>query len=443
MAEITALPTTSHLRPPRPYRRPAGAGPFVVALVIPAVIFLVIVTRGFEFTNDQPQQSRFFENQAVSILHGRIDVPEAAIGLEQITLGGKYYGYFGPTPALLRLPVMLFFSSRDPLKLPFLAPIYMTLGFLLAGLAIAGIASKVGLKGWLGAGFTFLALTGSALMMLSSRALLYEEATIWGASFALVTIFAALHFLESPSTRWAIIAIAAAALAISARPTAGIGAIAVIIAAALLRRSWWVLAGALVVPVGMYAAFMLWKFGALYPPQTHQLDCITQPTCLTLVRQGSTQMKFIPTNVVQYFRPDLLRFGGHFPWIQAPDPQSAPVKLIGIDLYLGTDRMSSVTVTMPLLLLLSVVGVVSTTWPRRWLILASCAGPLVTCMYLGATQRYLADFVPVLTLAGACGGASLRTVRWRPVYSVVIAALATWSVLVCTALAVWMWSTVG
>ena len=84
----------------------------------------------------------------------------------------------------------------------------MTFAFLLAGLAIAGIASKVGLKGWLAPGFTFVTLTGSALMMPSARALVHEESTLWGASFALVSILAALHLLESPS-RWAIVAISA------------------------------------------------------------------------------------------------------------------------------------------------------------------------------------------------------------------------------------------
>ncbi len=61
---------------------------------------------------------------------------------------------------------------------PFLAPLYMTAAFLLAGLAIAGIASMVGLEGWLAAGFTFVALAGSALMPLSARALVYEEAVL-------------------------------------------------------------------------------------------------------------------------------------------------------------------------------------------------------------------------------------------------------------------------
>jgi hypothetical protein len=432
---MSALSTIIQERTANRHERDPGAGLWVVALAIPTIMFAIVVTRFFSFTNDQPEQSRFYENQAVSLLHGHVDVPLQAIGSEAFELHGRYYGYFGPTPAILRLPVMVFFSAGDPLKQPFLAPIYMTFAFLLAGLAIAGITSNVGLKGWLAPGFTFITLTGSALMLLSARALVYEEAVLWGASFALVSILAALHLLESPSKRWAIVAISAPALALLARPAAGIGAVAVVFAVVLIRRAWWVLAGVLIASISLYSAFMLWKFGAFEPPFTHQLDCSMNPKCMAVARD-SFGPQYIPTNVVQYFRPDLLRFAGHFPWIVAPSPKDAPVKLIGVNNYFGTEQMSSVTLTMPLLLLLSFVGIAVTSWSRRWLIIASCAGPVATCMWVGATQRYLADFVPTLILAGAYGVGYLRTLKWRPAFSIVIVTLGTWSVLFCMALAV-------
>ncbi len=84
---------------------------WIVALGIPTAIFAIVVTRGFRPWTEQPQQSRFYENQAESILHGHIDVPPRAIDPDGIVIDGKFYGYFGPTPALLRLPVMLFTSA--------------------------------------------------------------------------------------------------------------------------------------------------------------------------------------------------------------------------------------------------------------------------------------------------------------------------------------------
>jgi hypothetical protein len=128
---------------------------------------------------------------------------------------------------------------------------------------------------------------------------------------------------------------------------------------------------------------------------------------------GSLQPKFIPANLFQYLRPDHLRFKAHFPFIYAPTPGDAPISLIGIHRYLATDAMSSVSATMPALLTTSIIGFVVARQDRRWLILASCVGPLVTCMYFGATQRYLGDFVPTLIIAGACGVAHFSISPWR------------------------------
>ncbi|MET0628302.1 MAG: hypothetical protein ABW033_07590 [Acidimicrobiia bacterium] len=207
---------------------------------------------------------------------------------------------------------------------------------------------------------------------------------------------------------------------------------------AVLRRDWLLCIAAPVAAVGLYAVVMLWKFGALYPPQNHLIGCVKWDKCLTLVKAGSTHPRFIATNLYQYFRPDLLSFTGDFPWIRAPGgPLNSGVKLIGIHSYLGTDAMASVTTTMPALLALSIVGLVKASWTRRWLIVASSIGPLVTCMYLGATQRYLADFVPTLIIASACGLAYLLSSRWRVIGGTIIAVLGAWSVIVCVALALW------
>jgi hypothetical protein len=296
----------------------------------------------------------------------------------------------------------------------------------------------MGISGWTAGAFTFVGLAGSALMTLSLRALVYEEATLWGASLGLVTIWACLHLLASRSRFWATVAVLAAALSMSARPTVGIGAVAVVVVVALLRRNWLLLATGPAAAFALYATFMLWKFGALYPPNEHQLDCIQSAKCLALSSGGSTQPKYVLTNLYQYLRPDHLQFVDRFPWIKAPRPRDARITLIGIHKYLGTDAMSSVTTTMPALLALALVGLVTTNWARRWLVLASCTGPLVTCMYYGATQRYLADFVPTLVLGSACGLAYLlSSAHWRTVARTAVVLLGTWSVLVCIALSLW------
>ena len=57
--------------------------------------------------------TRFYDAQARSILHGRLDVPPGAIGFEAFIRDGKTYGYFGIAPALLRIPLVLLFNDMD------------------------------------------------------------------------------------------------------------------------------------------------------------------------------------------------------------------------------------------------------------------------------------------------------------------------------------------
>ena len=57
----------------------------------------------------------FYDALARSILHGHLDVPRDAIGVEAFTFEGRAYGYFGIGPALLRIPLVLIFKNMDGL----------------------------------------------------------------------------------------------------------------------------------------------------------------------------------------------------------------------------------------------------------------------------------------------------------------------------------------
>ena len=48
----------------------------------------------------------FYDHQAAVWLKGRWDVPEAALSGEAFVVEGKIFGYFGPTPSLMRLPLV-------------------------------------------------------------------------------------------------------------------------------------------------------------------------------------------------------------------------------------------------------------------------------------------------------------------------------------------------
>src|SRR4029450_646893 len=55
----------------------------------------------------------FFDLQARSMLHGRLDVPADRVGFEGFVTGGKTYVYFGVVPSLLRMPVLVLTDNAD------------------------------------------------------------------------------------------------------------------------------------------------------------------------------------------------------------------------------------------------------------------------------------------------------------------------------------------
>jgi hypothetical protein len=81
---------------------------FLATGAVCAMAFAAMVSWG-TFRMLYPETlSAFYDFQALSLMQGRLDVPAGAIGSEAFLFGGKSYGYFGPTPALLRLPFVIF-----------------------------------------------------------------------------------------------------------------------------------------------------------------------------------------------------------------------------------------------------------------------------------------------------------------------------------------------
>ena len=57
--------------------------------------------------------SNFFDTQAESFLRGDLAVPTGSLGIEGFRHDGHEYTYFGPLPAILRLPVAARTQSLD------------------------------------------------------------------------------------------------------------------------------------------------------------------------------------------------------------------------------------------------------------------------------------------------------------------------------------------
>jgi hypothetical protein len=157
-------------------------------------------------------------------------------------------------------------------------------------------------------------------------------------------------------------------------------------------------------------------------------------------------VRFIPSTVIAYFRPDGLRITDVFPFITLP---ATPPRAIGHAVLDMTYRTASVPASMPLFFLLGIWGTV-TTFKRRAVgriallripILAATAGTVGVFVWGYIADRYLSDFIPLLFLASAVGIADVwrrldsRPRRLRTGVTAVVSALAVFGIVSNVAIA--------
>ena len=179
----------------------------------------------------------FYDYQALSLLQGRLDVFCPAIQGEAFVIDGRCYGYFGITPALLRIPFVLLDIAFGELSHAFMLAEYLAC-LILAYLILRQIFAMARVPDDPPAPWATVLLTanlglGSTLFFLGSRAFLYHEALLCGMCFALASAYGTLRYLDAPAGRWWIAAWLCGTLSVHARPPAGIFALAFLGASAL------------------------------------------------------------------------------------------------------------------------------------------------------------------------------------------------------------------
>ncbi len=404
-----------------------------------AIFFIgILLLSGANFLS-KSFTTRFYGEQAQAFLKLRWDVPFHVLGHEGFLHNGQWFMYFGPFPALLRLP------------LEFLHP-GLTRGFtqisMLAAWAIAmwvtadlcwrirclvrdSDSAVTTLERWAVGGFLFSVGAGSALSFLASQAWVYHEAELWGTALTIASFDLILAYLMNPRRRLLVFASILATFAICSRASVGLGPVVALglLAVASLTlptqrlfgltksdRSKWLRAGVLatacVIPLLIYFYTNWSKFGTLFVFPTGQqlMSTINPHRREFLARSGGSYfgIQFIPTTLWTYLRPAGIGFRSLFPWVTFP---GTPTVFGGVT-FDALEPTSSIPASMPFLSLLAITGFVG-AWARgrRKLQLERLRAPL-----LGATvsalavlpfgfiaERYKADFFPFLVLAGITG----------------------------------------
>jgi hypothetical protein len=394
--------------------------------------------------------SGLYDAQAHRLLEGHWDVPVSKLAFEAFLIDGKTYMYHGPWPAFLRLPIAAVTDRLDGrlTQLSMLAAFVV----LLAGTSrlmwrVRELACSdrpvARLERWAIAIFVLVVAAGSVVMFLAGRPVIYHEVELWGAALAVAAYSAILDFVVRASRRALAWAGVLSGLALLSRGSVGIGPI-IALGLVLLGRLVTMVAGrlrrpalerpvrwlglgdehanrgylvplvvAIAVPVVFYMYVNWVKFGHPWNlPITRQLATFTDPVRKDVFAHNGGKLfsfKFVPTNVVAMLRPDALGLDRLVPWVTFP----APATLVGSAKFAVRDPSSSIPASMPLLFVLSVVGLVAVFRPRhdpetrlaalRVPVLGGFAGGIGAITIPFINQRYISDFLPLLVLLAAAG----------------------------------------
>jgi hypothetical protein len=372
--------------------------------------------------------SRFFETQADAFLDGRVSLPDGSMGIEGFEVGGRTYMYFGPFPALLRIPMMLITHDFDGQ----LTLVSMLLAWLLFAVMAArlvwlvrrclvpeGPVSRT--EAVLVGVFLVLVTGGTTLTFDASLPWAYHEVYLWQAALVLTAAYWMVRVALEPTAnavRW--LAIVALATALT-RTTGGLGVSLGIIGLALWmrfgasfreRRGMWVwvlLAGLLPLAAGMAYNLVKFQHPFMFPLQNQVWTDVNEHRRVALEANGGsiTGLQFFWTSLVNYFAPGGIRFVDYFPWITLPATNARSYGGAVID---QSYRTGSVTAFMPLLLVMSLASLAVLLRPTRRLAnglgIRALRVPVFTTVlmtggvmaYGYVANRYTSEFVPALVV---------------------------------------------
>jgi hypothetical protein len=440
---------------------------FIGAATAATFCYLWIVTGGTLKLNQAEVFGSFYDYQAASLLQGRLDVPEDAIGGEAFESRGRLYGYFGPTPALLRMPFVLSGFAFGKLSRAFMVGYFVAC--LLASYRLLRHALQSGRDPNApqddAAPHPFATVTlvasvglGSTIFFLGSRGFIFHEAILGGVAFALWSSWYALRHLAEPARRWWIGAAVCGVLSIHCRPPTGLfaltllGCVSVILGVRDCRRNAWrlpaslrrhvgiaVLCGLGVLSVNGLAWLKFRDFDAA--PLRLSRPYTGQPGRLERIDGKSFHVANLPFNFDTYILRPNFRIERGFPWIylgsKKPRRDFPKAKIDLPDFTLGLPY------AMPSLFFLATFGCGGAMifLPRtRLSIVAVWAAVLPMSLALFAAvataQRYTGDFCPFLVCAATFGLAAveLAAPSWRRLFRVLVALLTLCAVAVTVAL---------
>ena len=419
---------------------------FPPALVIFAILFSQVVFLWFDTEGTWnpllPHSNGFiqyYDYQADSLLQGRLDVPRDAIWGDAFVVNGKYYGYFGIAPALLRIPLNIIFPSMWGRWSILFLWLGSTANLLVAYYLFREISGLLALSDPADPAASskrrdlFIALLilvlglGSTNIFLSASASVYHEAIVLGCAFCLLTCLVWIKFFRSPSIWKFLWILIFGFFTVFSRVTFGVYVLLLVgfllvffvvqkwrpqVKMIPLKESqlWPYIAGFLLFilfTIGLYGLINQLKFGSPFESHPYQYypNVLNDPVRYARTVGQDFFVQNIPMMASLYFFPVDVQFLHNFPPFLSNrvDPSRFPATH-----WDWFEPIVPLPFCMTLELLLAGVGLFSLYKHRRSLILlipiisTAAAFPMMF-MFNSASQRYEQEFFPFLVLTNILG----------------------------------------
>src|ERR1700756_1182511 len=300
-------------------RQPTGSRPRLlpVTLLVSGLLWLFTTTGGRQIFIKEVLGGAY-DSQSEHFLRGDVDVDVEAIGHEAMIVNGKVRMYFGPFPALLRVPLNFIYPagrgkwSRISGFCAGVIALFAFAGLVRTALQSSPLCSRG--RNWLGNACIIGFALGSPLLLLLGNLSIYDEAIIWGLACSLAALYFALRSrqIETNALTRSLLGFSlCAAGALLSRVTFGIPfiLIALLLALRLPRENRISNLLVLLLPLGAAFVFYIWLSYARFGTFTGvNYDYYVNPVHSEFAHKyGIFSPRRIPFSLADYFS---LRFPG-------------------------------------------------------------------------------------------------------------------------------------
>jgi len=353
-----------------------------------------------------------YDSQAEHFLRGDVGVDAAASAHETMIVNGKVRMYFGPFPALLRIPLNFIYPaghgkwSRISGFCAGVIALFAFAGLVKTALRSSPLSSSA--CNWIGNACVIGFALGSPLLLLLGNLSIYDEAIIWGLAWSLAALYFACRSRSTEGaalTRSLLAFSFCAGAALLARATFGAPfvLIAPLLAIRLFHRQPSRNIPALLLPLGVALVFYLFlsyaRFGDFSGMNMrYNINPVQRDFA---VKHGLFRIERVPYSFADYFVLRSPKLQREAPFFKANRKDYHHESLYVMPF---TETYSSLLWSSSWILLGAAIGVAMLLRPGgadgvdRAVAAIFLLQVLVILSFMGLAQRYLAEFFPFLTV---------------------------------------------